>query len=224
MSGGAGGAEVSRRDASTPSSDSVPGRRAVRRLGYPFGKLGNRFREVRYALLDTCPDPRDASARPMISLGAGDGGRLMEFDVVRFFQDRVEAERYAAEHGVSDFKTDADDYRVLPQLRPVVAYLKALETSDFKLYRTAFDYDWKPRHLTSRDFWGGLRKQHAGRLKAMFGEDYSSAELDFGFVPYGEAGRSGRVDATHRGRRFDDFVRVIFVEASGEWKIDQLGG
>ena len=196
---------------------------AIRRLGYPFGQRADLAREVRYALLDTCPDRRVPAARPMLEVEVDGRRRLAEFDVVRFFEDREEAEDYARENGVSDFKAEAGDYRVLPQLRPVVNFLEAVESGDFKLYRSTFDYDWKPRHLRSPTFWADLRRRQADRLREKFGADYSPAELDFTFTPSDTSGRRGSVGVTHRGRTFDDFLRVFFNEEAREWKIDELG-
>ena len=199
--------------------------RVIRRLGYPFSKRAARFREVRYALLDTCPDAGVPAARPMIEVEADGRRRLAEFDVVRFFEDRREAERHERENRLTDFKTEVDDYGVLPQIRPVVNYFKALEAGDFALYRTTFDYDWKPRHLRSQGFWEGLRRSHADRLKRLFGDGYSAAELDFRFTPLNRAGpAAGDVDVIHRGRTVGGFMRVLFDEEEGEWKIDVIRG
>jgi hypothetical protein len=196
--------------------------RVIRRLGYPFTKRADRFREVRYALLDTCPDAGAPAARAVVEVGAGGAKRSAEFEVARFFEDRQEAEAYAREHGVADFKIDADDYLVLPQMRPVVGFFKALETGDFALYRAAFDYDWKPRHLSSPDFWEEIRRRHAGRLRELFGDDYSSAELDFKFTPLDWPNPAGEIDVIYRGRAFEDAMRVVLVEEAGGWKIDGI--
>lgn len=195
--------------------------RAIRRLGHPFGKRPDLFREVRYALLDTCPDRREMVARPMMQVTVGGEKRFVEFEVVRFFEDRQEAERHARANGVADFKTEAEDYLVLPQTRPVVHYFKALKTGDFELYRAAFDYDRKPRRLDSPDFWADLRRRHAERLRKRFGL-YSPDELDFRFVPLNRSKRAGRIDVIHRGRTFGDLMRVVFVEEAGGWKIDVM--
>jgi hypothetical protein len=101
--------------------------RVIRRLGYPFGKRVDRVREVRYALLDTCPGRREPAARPMIEVIVNGEKRLGEFDVARFFKDRRGAAVYAQQNNINDFKTELDDYSVLPQMRPVVSYFKALE-------------------------------------------------------------------------------------------------
>ena len=198
--------------------------RVIRRLGYPFGKRADDVREVRYALLDTCPDRSRPPARPLIQITANGEKRLREFGVVRFFRDRREAEVYARQNSISDFKTEVGDYRVLPQLRPVVSYLEALETSDFELFRSAVGRNWKPRRLRSADFWNTFRKRQYDRLRKKFGDDYSSAELDFRFVPNGKAGRSGRVEAVHEGRTFADFLRVVFDEEAGGWRLLMRAG
>lgn len=193
--------------------------RVIRRLGYPFGKRADDVREVRYALLDTCPDGSRPSARPLIQVTVRGEKRLREFDVVRFFRDRREAEVYARQHNILDFKTGVGDYRVLPQLRPAVSYLEALDTSDFELFRSAFGRGRKPPRLKSADFWDALRNRHTSRLRKKFGRDYSSADLDFRFVPSGKSGRAGRVEVVHEGRTFTDFLRVVFVEEAGGWRL-----
>ena len=193
--------------------------RVIRRLGYPFGKRVDLVREVRYALLNTCPDRRQPAARPMLEVTVNGEKRLGEFEVARFFKDRRAAEVYARQNNIDDFKTELDDYSVWPQMRPVISYLKALETSDFELYRSAFDYDWEQHRPQSAVDWDALRKRETDRLRKRLGGDYSSAELDFRFIPSGESGRSGRIDLIHKGRTLTNFQQVVFVEGAGGWRL-----
>ena len=198
----------------------------ISRLGFPFGKRNSdEYRELRYALLDICPDAPGTIARPIIQITVGGEKQYREFDLVKFFESRDEAATYAARYGIDDFRSAADDYETLAFARPILRFLKAVRTSDFDLYKPAFTLEVDEaltkvcaRMKRATGDCRQLMERDAEGVKKMFGEDYDIAELDFKLIP-NKLYDFGSVIVRYRDRAYLDLFEVRKNE-TGDWKIE----
>ena len=78
--------------------------RIVRKIMYPVVKKGmtGMNQSERIALLNVCFELQASASRPMIRVKTNGGETMREFDVIRVFANRAEAEKYAKENNITD--------------------------------------------------------------------------------------------------------------------------
>ena len=79
-----------------------PNCRVIRVVSYPVTQRADKNVKQRIALLNLCPENRGMVARPMLSVSVGSNFRMFEYDVLRVFKNRKEAEKYAKKNGIAD--------------------------------------------------------------------------------------------------------------------------
>lgn len=79
-----------------------PNCRVIRVVPYPVTKRADKNVKKRIALLNLCPENRGMLARPMLGFMVDGKLQLFEYDVVRVFKNRTEAEKYAKKNGIAD--------------------------------------------------------------------------------------------------------------------------
>lgn len=80
--------------------------RIIRTITYPVSKKDTRARKPAAALLDICPADGGRVARPVISVTDANGASVLEYDLIRTFEDREAALDYARKHGLNNIKID----------------------------------------------------------------------------------------------------------------------
>jgi hypothetical protein len=74
---------------------------AIRRVPYPVTKI-SKDQKLRYALLDICPADKGMVSRPLL-YKMEDGKPVgYEYDIVKAFKNKKEAEKYAKENKIED--------------------------------------------------------------------------------------------------------------------------
>ena len=79
-----------------------PNCRVIRVVSYPVTQRMDKNVKKRIALLNLCPENRGMVARPMLSVNSGGKFEMFEYDVVRVFKNRKEAEKYAKQNDIKD--------------------------------------------------------------------------------------------------------------------------
>lgn len=75
--------------------------RIIRRVPYPVSKRPTPEQTPRIALLDVCPPNRGMIARPMIRVLIREKPQLLEYDVIRVFENEAEAAAYARQNDLT---------------------------------------------------------------------------------------------------------------------------
>jgi hypothetical protein len=76
--------------------------RIIRVVELPLSKRPNVPTAPKIALLDTCLNDPIPQQRPVIEVMRGGKKAFREYDIIKIFADRAEAESYARENGISD--------------------------------------------------------------------------------------------------------------------------
>jgi hypothetical protein len=79
-----------------------PSCRVIRVVPYPVTQRTDKNVKKRIALLNLCPENRGTVARPMLPVSIGGNFQMFEYDVVRVFKNRKEAEKYAKKNDLKD--------------------------------------------------------------------------------------------------------------------------
>ncbi|HEX8368248.1 MAG TPA: hypothetical protein VF604_06875 [Pyrinomonadaceae bacterium] len=79
-----------------------PNCRVIRVVSYPVAQRADKNVKKRIALLNLCPENRGMVARPLLAVGVGGKFEMFEYDVVRVFKNRKEAEKYAQKNDIKD--------------------------------------------------------------------------------------------------------------------------
>jgi hypothetical protein len=79
-----------------------PNCRVIRVVSYPVTQKMDKNVKKRIALLNLCPENRGMVARPMLPVEAEGKFQMFEYEVVRVFKNRKEAEKYAKQNGIAD--------------------------------------------------------------------------------------------------------------------------
>jgi hypothetical protein len=79
-----------------------PNCRVIRVVSYPVTQKMDKNVKKRIALLNLCPENRGMVARPMLPVETEGKFQMFEYDVVRVFKNRKEAEKYAKQNGITD--------------------------------------------------------------------------------------------------------------------------
>ena len=77
-----------------------PGCRVIRKVLYPISKRRTPDQKMRIALLDICPPNKGMVARPMTTVFVDREPIMLEFDVIKVFENEAEAAKYASENGL----------------------------------------------------------------------------------------------------------------------------
>ena len=76
----------------------------IRRVPYPVTQI-SADQKMEISLLDICPSNPGTVARPMISRGSNAGiGNMVEYDIIRIFKDKKEAQNYAVANKITDMQ------------------------------------------------------------------------------------------------------------------------
>jgi hypothetical protein len=76
--------------------------RIIRRVEIPMTKKPNVPAQPRIALLDTCLNDPVPQQRPVIEVLRNGRKEFRQFELIKIFTDRAEAESYARENGLTD--------------------------------------------------------------------------------------------------------------------------
>lgn len=79
-----------------------PNCKIIRVVSYPVTQKMDKNVKKRIALLNLCPDNRGMVARPMMPIDVNGKIEMFEYDVVRVFKNKKEAEKYAKQNGIAD--------------------------------------------------------------------------------------------------------------------------
>jgi len=79
-----------------------PSCKVIRVVSYPVTQRADKNVKKRIALLNLCPENRGMVARPMLPVDVKGKFLMFEYDVVRVFKNRKEAEKYAKKNGIGD--------------------------------------------------------------------------------------------------------------------------
>ncbi|HEX8737741.1 MAG TPA: hypothetical protein VF721_20580, partial [Pyrinomonadaceae bacterium] len=79
-----------------------PNCQVIRVVPYPVTQRADKNVKNRIALLNLCPENRGMVARPMFSINVDGKFQMFEYDVVRVFKNRKEAEKYAKKNDIKD--------------------------------------------------------------------------------------------------------------------------
>ena len=74
----------------------------IRKVLYPVSKRRRPDQKMRFALLDICPPNKGMVARPTIPMGNHTKIEFVEYDVIRVFETKKEAKKYAKENGINN--------------------------------------------------------------------------------------------------------------------------
>ncbi len=74
----------------------------IRIVDYPVTPTRSKNVKKRIALLNLCPKDRGMMARPMLPMMIEGKPEMYEYDVVRVFKNRKEAEKYAKANKITD--------------------------------------------------------------------------------------------------------------------------
>ena len=83
-------------------SVNPPNCQVIRVVPYPVTQRADKNVKNRIALLNLCPENRGMVARPMLSVEVGGKFQMFEYDVLRVFKNKKEAEKYARKNGITD--------------------------------------------------------------------------------------------------------------------------
>lgn len=79
-----------------------PNCKVIRVVSYPVTQRMDKNVKKRIALLNLCPENRGMVARPMLPVEAAGKFAMFEYDVIRVFKNKKEAEKYAKQNGITD--------------------------------------------------------------------------------------------------------------------------
>jgi hypothetical protein len=91
-----------RANAQEAKNVNPPHCQVIRVVAYPVTQRADKNVKKRIALLNLCPENRGAVARPMLPVETEGKFRMFEYEVVRVFKNRKDAEKYAKQNNIAD--------------------------------------------------------------------------------------------------------------------------
>lgn len=83
-------------------TDEPPACQIIRTVNYPVTKTASKKVKPRIALLNLCPENRGMVSRPMMPMMINGEMKMFEYDVIRVFKNKKEAEKYAKKNNITD--------------------------------------------------------------------------------------------------------------------------